>query len=98
MCKNVIIILKIVDNAHDEASRYNLVEVYRLCLAEKKEKGVSSLSKYNFSFSHLQQAHYQGKYLDRMIKKTETGNMLNSALESLQLDLAEKTIRRSSAL
>lgn len=64
----------------------------------KKEEGVSSLSKYNFSLSHLQQAHYQGKYLDRMIKKTETGNMLNSALESLQSDFAEKTITRSTAL
>lgn len=91
-------ILKTIDNVHNEASRYNLPGVYRLCLAEKKEEGVSSLSKYNFSLSHLQQAHYQGKYLDRMIKKTETGNMLNSALESLQLDFAEKTITRSTAL
>lgn len=40
------------------------------------------------SLSRLQPTSRQGKYLDRTIKKPETGNMLSSALETCQLGFA----------
>lgn len=72
--------------------------VYRELGREKEARCEFIIQTYNFSLTHLQQASHQGKYLDRTIKKTETGNMLNSALERRQLDFAANTIWRSAGL
>lgn len=55
-------------------------------LAGKQAEGELIMQMYNFSLPHLQQARHHGKYLDMMIKKTETGKMYNGALESCQTD------------
>lgn len=47
-------------------------------LAGKPAEGELIIQTYNFSLSHLQQARHHGKYLNMMIKKTETGKKKTS--------------------
>lgn len=69
------------------------------CLAGKQAEGELITQTYNSSLSHLQQARHHGKYLNMMIKKTETGKKKSSmVLWRAARPTAANTIWRSTGL